>query len=195
MSFPPWNPYGNFITSDPNGLPVDRRPLRLGLYLQNQTFSNLYAQNGNRLLTKFKYFRNMGWAANAIFVLAGTIAITPEILDFHTNAGIITGGITALGATGVKFWSKINTDETCAEMETEFNKLKENILTHNLDNLEKKIVVPYLADPSLSERLAEAQIAQTNAKSSDTLSNIPNNVATAGIMLEGLKIIKGLRKN
>ena len=82
-------------------------------------------------------------------------------------------------------------------METVFNQLKESIIVHNKNpsNLEKQMVVPYLADPSLSERLAEAQISQTNSNTTNTLSNVPNNVATAGIMLEALKTIKGLRKN
>jgi hypothetical protein len=200
MSFPPWNPYGNFVTSDPNGLPVDRRPLRLGLYLQNQTFSNAHSANGARLLQTFKYFRNMGWAGNALFGVAGVLAVTPELLDLSftaCNAGLISGVTTSIGAAGVKFYSKIQTDETTAEMETEFNRLKEQILLHNKNplNSDKQMIIPYLADPSLSERLAEAQIAQTNSNSTNTLSNIPSNVATAGIMLEALKTFKGLRKN
>jgi hypothetical protein len=200
MSFPPWNPYGNFVTSDPNGIPVDRRPLRLGLYLQNQTISPVHSNNGSRLLQTFKYFRNMGWAGNAMFVAAGVLAVTPELIDMSVNScqvGLLFGGTTALGGAGVKFWSKIQTDEVTAEMETEFNSLKEKIILHNKTpaNAEKQMVVPYLADPSLSERLAEAQIAQTNSNTTNTLSNVPNNVATAGIMLEALKTFKGMRKN
>jgi hypothetical protein len=200
MSIPPWSPYGNFVTSDPNGLPVDRRPLRLGLYLQNQTFSPTHSASGSRLLQTFKYFRNMGWAGNALFGVAAVVAVAPELLDFSLTAcqvGLVTGGTTAIGGAGVKFWSKVQTDETTAEMETEFNRLKELVILHNKNpsNTDKQMVVPYLADPSLSERLAEAQIAQTNSNTTNTLSNVPSNVATAGIMLEALKTFKGLRKN
>lgn len=200
MSFPPWNPYGNFVTSDPNGLPVDRRPLRLGMYLQNQTFSPVHSTNGAKLLQTFKYFRNMGWAGNTLFAVAGILTINSVLLDLSATTetfGLISGGTTALGGAGVKFWSKIQSDETSAEMETEFNSLKEKILLHNKvpSNSEKQMIIPYLTDPSLSERLAEAQISQTNSNTANTLSNVPSNVATAGIVLEALKTFKGMRKN
>jgi hypothetical protein len=199
MSLPQWNPYGNFVTSDPNGLPVDRRPLRLGLYLQNQAFSPVHSTNGTKLLQSFKYFRNMGWGGNVLLTVAAVVAITPELLDastFSTQVGLISGGTTALGGVGVKFWSKVQTDETTAQMETEFNGLKEKIILHNKNpsNVEKQMVVPYLADPSLSERLAEAHISHTNSDATNNLSNVPNNIATAGVVLEALKIMKSLRK-
>jgi hypothetical protein len=199
MSFPPWNPYGNFITSDPNGIPVDRRPIRLGLYLQNQTFSPIYSINGTKLLQTFTDFRNMGWAGNTLIVFGGILAVTPELLNLSLTShkiGLVSAGTTALGGAGFKFWSKVKIDETTAEMETDFNKLKESIILHNKIplNVDKQMIIPYLADPSLSERLAEAQISQTNSNSTNNLSNVPTNIATTGIMLEALKTFWGMRK-
>ena len=200
MSFPPWSPYGNFVTSDPNGLPVDRRPLRLGLYLQNQTFSPVHSTNGTKLLHSFKYCRTIGWAGNALFASAGILVITPILLDLSSaseSIGLVLGGTNALGGSIFKFWSNLQTDETSAEMETEFNKLKESIILHNRKSLnaENQMVVPYLSDPSLSERLVQAHISQTNSNSANNLTNIPSNIASAGIMLEALKTFKGMRKN
>ncbi len=200
MSLPPWNQYGNFVTSDANGLPIDRRPLRLGLYLNNQTFSSSSSANGSRLLQKFKYFRKVGWGSNALFVFAGITAVAPELFDLSQTAcqiGLFSGLTTSGAGAGVKFWSKIQTEEITAEMETEFNSLKESILVHNKhpSNLDKQMVVPYLADPSLSERLVESHISQTNSNTASNMSNVPSNIATAGIMLEALKTFKGLRKN
>jgi hypothetical protein len=196
--FNPLSPYGNFVTSDPNGLPIDRRPLHLGLYLQNQTFSSIHNENGRRLLQKFKYFRNMRFFGNGLLVLAGTMALAPEVLDCSLTvcqAGLFTGFPTALAGSGVKLWSRIQTDEITAELETDFSKLKENVLLHNKNNPTNQMIVPYLADTSLSERLAEAHIAQSNAGATTNLSTVPSNVVTAGIMLEALKAFKGFRKN
>ncbi len=203
MSFPPptpFSPYGNFVTSDSGGLPVDRRPLRLGLYLQNQSFSTVHSTNGSKLLQTFKYFRTMKWGGTALFALAGVMAVTPQLLDLSSptcQTGLVFGGLTTLAAGGVRFWTNIQIDETTALMETEFNNLKESILLHNkrASNLEKQMIVPYLADPSLSERLVEAHISQINSNSTNTLSNVPNNVAMAGVIVEALKTVKGLRNN
>jgi hypothetical protein len=125
-------------------------------------------------------------------------ALTPELLDMSINTckiGIASGVVTSIGASALKFWGKIQSDETTAEMETEFNKLKESILSHNKNpiNSNEQIVVPYLADPSLSERLA--QIEQSKSVASNNLSNVPSNIAIAGIFLEALKTFKDIRKN
>lgn len=198
MSIPPWNPYGNFVTSDPNGIPVDRRPLRLGMYLQNQTFSPNHSVKGANLLQTFRGFRHLGWGGNAMIAVGCIIATVPEVLDSTLamcQAGLVTGGATALGGGAAKFWAKVQGDETAAEMETEFNSLKSLIISHNKKHTDNQLPVPYLADPSLSERLAEAHISQTNASSTNTVSNVPGNVVSAGIALEALKFFRGLRKN
>jgi len=203
MSIPPpppphWSPYGHFVTSDPRGLPVDRRPLQLGLYLQNQTFSPVHSTDGAKLLQKFKYSRGVGWAGSALFGISAICAFAPPLLDLSTRMlemGVLSGGIVGFSGFGLQFWSKIKIEEISAQMESEFGGLKEKIILHN-NNFpapEKQRPVPYLADPSLSERLANAQINQTNSNTANNLSNVPSNMATAGIMLEALKTFKDLK--
>jgi hypothetical protein len=150
---PPWNPCNNSTTSVINDIPIDRRPLRLGLYLQNQKFSSIHSIEGTKLLKAFKYFRKMGWTGNALFGIATATVALPELLDFSLvscQIGLVTGGTTAIGATGIKFLSKISMDEIESQMENKFNDLKESIILHNKPlNIEKQIPVPYLTDPSL----------------------------------------------
>lgn len=152
MSIHPRSPCCNFVTSDLNVLSVDRRPLRLGLYLQSQTFSPTYSASGSKLLQTFKYFRKINWAGNLLFVVGAAVAIAPELSNFTqpgSQVDLVTGGISTIGAAGLKFWSKVQTDETMAKMETEFNILKELIILHNKNpsNTYNQKVVPYLVDP------------------------------------------------
>jgi hypothetical protein len=195
--FPPYSPFGSFLTSDPHGIPVDRRPLRLGMYLHHQTFSPSHRVRGGELLTRFKSARYAGWAGAGAMVFGGFIALVPELLDASQAtcmAGWFTGGTTALGGTALQFISCVQQDEISAEMETEFNTFKGQLLVHN-KTADPPLPVPYLADPSLSERLAEAHIANTGASATNTASQVPSNLAMAGIALEALKTIKSVRKS
>jgi hypothetical protein len=195
------NPYfGHFqhmLPPDPTGVPVDRRPLRLGMFLQHQTFSAPHQSRGATLLTRFKSARYMGWMGMGAMVIGGMVAVVPELVDASMAAcqlGAVSGGTTALGGMGVRFFSRIEQDEIAAEMETEFGHLKSLMLQHNT-KAETPLPVPYLADPSLAERLAEAHIANQGASTNQTLSQVPGNLAAAGIALEALKTFKGFRKS